>query len=188
MLRSGNVPAIGRCRNDSQDAASPVARNAPFRLRHLPPQAGEGKDRNPVAAQNALCAFGTFPREREKARPDIKSLTRDGLLALGPCTRHLSRGAAGSPAAASERWQLQLARPEALLALTAGAVSSLIAHEDPALVRHCAGRNCTLWFVDRTKAHRRIYCSAAVCGNRAKVAAAVNNAGRFGPVGPSTEQ
>jgi predicted RNA-binding Zn ribbon-like protein len=34
-----------------------------------------------------------------------------------------------------------------------------------------AGAGCTLWFVDRTKAHRRIFCSATTCGNRAKVAA-----------------
>ena len=43
--------------------------------------------------------------------------------------------------------------------------------EDPALLKACAGADCTLWFMDRTKAHRRMFCSATACGNRAKVAA-----------------
>lgn len=68
-----------------------------------------------------------------------------------------------------ERWQFKEAG--ALLAPIAGSIADLVAHEDPALVRSCAGTECTLWFVDRTKAHRRMFCSATACGNRAKVAA-----------------
>jgi predicted RNA-binding Zn ribbon-like protein len=60
---------------------------------------------------------------------------------------------------------------EELLALIAGQIALLIAHEDSQLVRRCAGASCTLRFLDRTKAHRRVFCSAAACGNRAKVAA-----------------
>lgn len=60
---------------------------------------------------------------------------------------------------------------EELLALVAAQIALLIAHEDPRLVRRCAGASCTLRFLDRTKAHRRVFCSAAACGNRAKVAA-----------------
>jgi predicted RNA-binding Zn ribbon-like protein len=58
-----------------------------------------------------------------------------------------------------------------LIVLVATQVALLIATEQPALVKHCAGTGCTLWFLDRTKAHGRLFCSAAVCGNRAKVAA-----------------
>jgi predicted RNA-binding Zn ribbon-like protein len=58
----------------------------------------------------------------------------------------------------------------ALVALLAADVADLVTREDPALIRECAGE-CTLWFVDRTRSHRRVYCSAALCGNRAKVAA-----------------
>ena len=58
-----------------------------------------------------------------------------------------------------------------LIALVAAQVALLIATERPALVKRCAGAGCTLWFLDRTKAHGRLFCSAAVCGNRAKVAA-----------------
>jgi len=58
-----------------------------------------------------------------------------------------------------------------LIVLVAAQVALLIAEEQPDLVKQCAGAQCTLWFLDRTKAHRRVFCSAAVCGNRAKVAA-----------------
>ena len=44
-------------------------------------------------------------------------------------------------------------------------------YTQPALIKRCAGTDCSLWFVDRTKAHGRMFCSAAACGNRAKVAA-----------------
>jgi len=60
---------------------------------------------------------------------------------------------------------------ESLLVLVAGPVAALVTEEQPALVRSCAGADCSLWFLDRTKAHRRLFCSAAACGNRAKVAA-----------------
>jgi len=61
--------------------------------------------------------------------------------------------------------------PGALVALVAENLATLLAEEDPALIRDCAGTGCTLTFVDRTKAHRRQFCSASACGNRAKVAA-----------------
>jgi predicted RNA-binding Zn ribbon-like protein len=52
-------------------------------------------------------------------------------------------------------------------------IAMLAAHiaEAPALVKQCADAACTLSFLDRTKSHRRLFCSAAACGNRAKVAA-----------------
>ena len=68
-----------------------------------------------------------------------------------------------------ERWRTDSA--EALIAVVAAQIASLVATEQPALVKRCAGPGCTLWFVDRTKAHSRLFCSATACGNRAKVAA-----------------
>ena len=50
-------------------------------------------------------------------------------------------------------------------------LAMLVAEEDPHLIKRCAGPDCTLWFLDKTKAHRRLFCSATACGNRAKVAA-----------------
>src|SRR5262249_1988241 len=58
-----------------------------------------------------------------------------------------------------------------LVGMVALQVARLVTEEDLARVKRCAGPGCTLWFLDRTKAHRRRFCSAAACGNRAKVAA-----------------
>lgn len=58
-----------------------------------------------------------------------------------------------------------------LLGLVATQLALLVTSEDPKLIRRCAGSGCTLWFLDRTKGHRRLFCSASACGNRAKVAA-----------------
>ena len=60
---------------------------------------------------------------------------------------------------------------EAFLAPVAEAVADLLADGDFELVRRCEGEACVLWFYDRTKGHRRRWCTATGCGNRAKVAA-----------------
>jgi predicted RNA-binding Zn ribbon-like protein len=60
---------------------------------------------------------------------------------------------------------------EALLVPVAQAVATLIAEADFSLVRECESSDCTVWFYDRTKSHRRRWCSMALCGNRMKVAA-----------------
>jgi predicted RNA-binding Zn ribbon-like protein len=73
------------------------------------------------------------------------------------------------------RWQLAehyiVEDADDLLGLLATQIASLVTNEDPTLIRRCAGSGCTLWFLDRTKGHRRLFCSASACGNRAKVAA-----------------
>src|SRR5688572_12373891 len=69
----------------------------------------------------------------------------------------------------TDRWRIDSA--DELIAVVAAQIASLIATGPPALVKRCAGPGCTLWFIDRTKAHRRVFCSATLCGNRAKVAA-----------------
>jgi predicted RNA-binding Zn ribbon-like protein len=58
-------------------------------------------------------------------------------------------------------------QPTQLLVLSAQAWAHLLAEGDPTLIRQCPG--CTIIFYDRTKAHRRRWCSMALCGNRAKV-------------------
>lgn len=60
---------------------------------------------------------------------------------------------------------------EEFLAPIAESVAELLANGDFDLIRHCEGETCVLWFYDRTKAHRRRWCSPSACGNRAKVAA-----------------
>ena len=61
--------------------------------------------------------------------------------------------------------------PSQLIAPVAGAVADLICSSDWDLVRKCENPACTMWFYDRTKGHRRRWCSQSMCGNRAKVAA-----------------
>jgi predicted RNA-binding Zn ribbon-like protein len=65
------------------------------------------------------------------------------------------------------RWET----PEALLQPIATAIADLVCHADFRLIRACEGHDCTLMFLDRTKAHARRWCSMALCGNRAKAAA-----------------
>jgi predicted RNA-binding Zn ribbon-like protein len=67
--------------------------------------------------------------------------------------------------------RLRIETPDELLTLLAEQIALLLTHEQPSLVKHCGGSGCTLSFLDRTKAHKRVFCSAQTCGNRAKVAA-----------------
>jgi predicted RNA-binding Zn ribbon-like protein len=101
---------------------------------------------------------------------------RDHSDEIAVLNKLLARETRGHELVAAKRRLQLLGRPHftdaaALLAPIALELARLVTHEDPALVRACAGADCTLWFLDRTKAHRRMFCSAAACGNRAKVAA-----------------
>ncbi|WP_207882973.1 ABATE domain-containing protein [Pseudomonas sp. 30_B] len=62
------------------------------------------------------------------------------------------------------------ASPEQLLAPLSELAATLLAEGDFNLVRKCEHPDCVLWFYDRTKSHRRRWCSMAACGNRHKVA------------------
>jgi predicted RNA-binding Zn ribbon-like protein len=58
----------------------------------------------------------------------------------------------------------------ALLGPVAEAVAQLLVDGDVTLVKQCEHPDCVLWFYDRTKAHKRRWCSMALCGNRYKAA------------------
>jgi predicted RNA-binding Zn ribbon-like protein len=62
------------------------------------------------------------------------------------------------------------ATAEQYLAPLAEAAAKLLVEGDFNLVRECEHPDCVLWFYDRTKSHRRRWCSMALCGNRHKVA------------------
>lgn len=49
--------------------------------------------------------------------------------------------------------------------------AELLASGDFERVKPCESADCVLWFYDRTRAHRRRWCSMATCGTRNKVAA-----------------
>ncbi|MBT1260325.1 ABATE domain-containing protein [Pseudomonas sp. VS40] len=59
---------------------------------------------------------------------------------------------------------------EQFLAPIAEAAATLVVEGDFNLIRRCEHPECILWFYDRTKAHKRRWCSMALCGNRHKVA------------------
>ena len=59
----------------------------------------------------------------------------------------------------------------AILTPVAEAFADLFSRSDRSLVRECEREGCSLWFYDRTKAHRRRWCSMDLCGARAKAAA-----------------
>lgn len=104
------------------------------------------------------------------------SPARDYGEEIAVLNKLLARESRGRELVSAKRRLELLDRPRiveasTLLAPIAVEIARLVTQEDPALIKSCAGADCTLWFLDRTKAHRRVFCSAAACGNRAKVAA-----------------
>jgi len=57
-----------------------------------------------------------------------------------------------------------------VLGQLAESLASLLATGQFEYVRQCEHADCVLWFYDRTKSHRRRWCSMALCGNRHKAA------------------
>lgn len=58
-----------------------------------------------------------------------------------------------------------------LLEPVAQSLADLLSNENLQHVRECEAHDCTLFFHDVTKSHRRRWCSMAACGNRTKAAA-----------------
>ncbi len=105
---------------------------------------------------------------RRKAGKRLDLAALNDFLTQG--ASHLQLHARAAVAPRIER-VYNVGTPEALLAPLAESAAELLAHADFELVRRCEGKDCVLWFYDRTKAHRRRWCSMGICGNRAKVAA-----------------
>jgi predicted RNA-binding Zn ribbon-like protein len=55
-------------------------------------------------------------------------------------------------------------------AILARQIALFLAEANPSYLRRCANSSCVLYFYDTTKNHRRQWCSAAICGNRHRVA------------------
>jgi predicted RNA-binding Zn ribbon-like protein len=60
---------------------------------------------------------------------------------------------------------------ESLLLPIGQALGRCVCEEDFSDVKACEGASCTLLFADHTRGRARRWCSMAICGNRAKVAA-----------------
>ncbi|HTJ18455.1 MAG TPA: ABATE domain-containing protein [Steroidobacteraceae bacterium] len=117
---------------------------------------------------------------REWARTWIEAWranpARDYGDEIAALNKLLARESRGRELVANKRRLELIERPHfedarELIAPIALEIARLVTQEDPSLVKACAGAECTLQFLDRTKAHRRVFCSATACGNRAKVAA-----------------
>jgi len=99
------------------------------------------------------------------------------LEELGPINRLLGRDEAYRRIIAHDDGNLALetARrwrsPESLLIPIGEVMARAVVEEDFTQVKACQGPSCTLLFADHTRGHARRWCSMAVCGNRAKVAA-----------------
>jgi predicted RNA-binding Zn ribbon-like protein len=114
-------------------------------------------------------------RLREVVRALIVAQKARKRLDLKPLNQFLAKGNShcqltGTKGGLAVLRQYESATPEALLAPLAEAAAEFLATADFNLVRACEGPDCVLWFYDRTKAHRRRWCSMDACGNRNKVA------------------
>jgi predicted RNA-binding Zn ribbon-like protein len=139
-----------------------------------------------TTTENELDAVAARARElREWFRGFVRArkgqpLTAADLDALEPLNRLLARderheaivaGAPGDASALALRPSRRWTSPDALLLPIAEAMARLVCEEDFTHVKACEGPRCTLLFADHTRGHARRWCSMALCGNRAKVAA-----------------
>ncbi|CAG4897111.1 CGNR zinc finger domain-containing protein [Paraburkholderia saeva] len=85
----------------------------------------------------------------------------------GEIVANVTQGGSIFELRANRRWK----SPESLLMPIVEVLARLVCDEDFAQVKACEGPRCTLLFADHTRGHARRWCSMAICGNRAKVAA-----------------
>lgn len=123
-----------------------AARRLRETIRPLVVKRKAGQTADPAALNRFLLEAGSYPQ-----------LVWDRVGQRGAAPRVERRREAGTP--------------EQLLGSVAESAAEFLATADFSLVRPCEGRDCILWFYDRTKSHRRRWCSMAVCGNRHKVEA-----------------
>ncbi|SAL25364.1 PF07336 family protein [Caballeronia cordobensis] len=78
---------------------------------------------------------------------------------------------ANAPGGLAFGMQRRWTSAESLLMPIVETLAKLVCEEDFTYVKACEGPTCTLLFADHTRGHARRWCSMAICGNRAKVAA-----------------
>lgn len=135
-----------------------------------------------LARQGIVPADGPAPPGLLERGRDLRAAVRDAVTArksgkpvdVDVLNAHLDayatsprlqRDATGALA------MLRVAKTDAAtswLGLVAEAAAHLLVDGDFALVRQCEHPDCILWFYDRTKSHKRRWCSMAQCGNRHK--------------------
>ena len=105
--------------------------------------------------------------EQRKASEPIDPAPLNRYLHAHRSAPHIEVDAEGK--VQMRRTSTEDARAQVVGAL-AESVAQLLAEGDFALVKQCEHPNCILWFYDRTKAHRRRWCSMTLCGNKVKAA------------------
>jgi predicted RNA-binding Zn ribbon-like protein len=135
----------------------------------------------PVAKGSLPFGDGVLLKEARELREIVLAAVKDRKSGKKPSLVALNRFLGDAPSHAAltidDARNIRVTRvygketAEAFLAPVAEAVADLLEDGDFDLVRHCEGKACVLWFYDRTKGHRRRWCTATGCGNRAKVAA-----------------
>ncbi len=135
----------------------------------VPPMQSGSIDRAELLAQamalRALAHRLITARMEGKAARDVADLNQ--YLHPYLSAPHLEQGSAGQLALTRS------ARGDAIASLlgpVAEAVAQLLVEANFALVKQCEHPDCVLRFFDRTKAHKRRWCSMALCGNRHKAA------------------
>jgi predicted RNA-binding Zn ribbon-like protein len=114
-------------------------------------------------------------RLREISRALVVARKSNGPLEMKPLNDFLAKAESHCQLTSAKDGALTMKRrynrtnPEGMLAPLAETVAHFLATADFELVRRCEGEDCVLWFYDRTKGHRRRWCSMEVCGNRNKV-------------------
>lgn len=132
--------------------------------------AAEGDSFAPTELLTQAKALRTLARKlvtelKEEKTPEISELNQ--YLHAFDTAPHLARDAEG---------KLTLSRVShtdsigSLLGPVAEAVAQLLVEGNFDLVKQCEHPDCILWFYDKTKAHKRRWCSMALCGNRHKAA------------------
>src|SRR5690606_30127426 len=104
-------------------------------------------------------------QRKEGKRGDISSLNK--YLHAYISAPHLERDGEGKFVLTRSACGEAIA---SLLGPVAEAVAQLLVEGNFTLVKQCEHPDCVLWFYDRTKAHKRRWCSMALCGNRHKAA------------------
>lgn len=136
--------------------------------RRFPPAALDATARKAVVLREWLRPIVRRSASRGAASPTGAELRHlNELLARDIAVLEVVPTGSGFATHVVRRW----ASAGDLLAPVIAAIADLLTAGDFHLVRSCAGPSCTLWFLDRTKGHRRRWCAMEVCGNRAKVAA-----------------
>ena len=100
-----------------------------------------------------------------------RPMPQTDLEAIGRAIQaaHSARALVSStaPGLAMHRWSQPIG-PEVPLHACALAIEHLLVDVDRKRIRKCGATDCSVYFVDTSKGHRRQWCSMKNCGNREK--------------------